>query len=527
MKIASLFAGYGGLDMAVEQVFPNARPAWFCEWDDAPSKILTHHWPDVPNHRDVTQVDWAQVEPVDILAGGFPCQDVSHAGRRQGLIRDGEGKTRSGLWGEMLKAIDTLRPPLVVAENVRGLLSATADSDVEPCPFCMGDGGASPMRALGAVLADLGDIGFDAAWCGLRAADVGAAHGRFRVFILAWPAADTEGDSRRIRDRDPVLAGRGADGREQAAGGGYAAPLTLLPTPRATDGTKGGPNQRGSSGDLMLPSAVHLLPTPQARDYKDHQVQVAGHRPEDKDSINRAIAHLLADEHEEPVNGNADSANPGQELRDVRHSNAAQAVREEAGGPGGVHASEVLLAEMREHPQGSGQGHSSLAGEATQEGSLHGMWDARESARSPRRSQPGEQRSFKPGDAMRVVPPAVALAGGPRCPHGCGAACGGHSTVAWGEYEAAIRRWEVRIGRPAPAPTESGRNGTHRLSPIFVEFLMGLPAGHVTDPNIGLTRNQQLKALGNGVVPAQGAAALRHLLDIRNSYLTTSWKVAA
>src|SRR5699024_12141921 len=93
MRIGSLFAGTGGLDMAVESVFPGALTAWFCEWDEAPSRILAHHLPDVPNLRDVTAVDWSQVEPVDIITGGFPCQDVSHAGRRQGLIRDGEGRT--------------------------------------------------------------------------------------------------------------------------------------------------------------------------------------------------------------------------------------------------------------------------------------------------------------------------------------------------------------------------------------------------------------------------------------------------
>ena len=353
--------------MAVETVFPNARPAWFCEWDDAPSKVLAHHWPDVPNYRDVSSVDWETVEPVDIIAGGFPCQDVSHAGRRQGLIRDGDGKTRSGLWGEMLKAIDTIRPSFVVAENVRGLLSAKADSDVEPCPFCMGDGGASPMRALGAVLADLGDIGFDAAWYGLRAADVGAAHGRFRVFILAWPTADT--------DRDPR---------------GLPAAIRGLARPGENDPQTG---------------ALTLLPTPAARDWKDHQVQVAGHRPEDKDSINRAIAHLLPT----PVADNS----------------------------------------------------RGLVSDSTE---------------------------------FQSLPNEVAY--------------------RWGEYADAIARWERVLGRAAPAPTEPGPKGNPRLSPLFVEFLMGLPAGHVTDPAIGLTRNQQLKALGNGVVPQQGAAALEWLLSV-------------
>jgi hypothetical protein len=81
----------------------------------------------------------------------------------------------------------------------------------------------------------------------------------------------------------------------------------------------------------------------------------------------------------------------------------------------------------------------------------------------------------------------------------------------WGNYEPAIRRWERCLGRPAPAPTEPGSKGQPRLSPAFVEFLMGLPAGWVTDVP-GLSRNDQLKALGNGVVPQQAAAAVRFLL---------------
>lgn len=82
----------------------------------------------------------------------------------------------------------------------------------------------------------------------------------------------------------------------------------------------------------------------------------------------------------------------------------------------------------------------------------------------------------------------------------------------WGPYGAAIRRWERRLGRAAPAPTERGAKGQPRLSPVFVEWLMGLPSGWVTDVP-GLTRNEMLKALGNGVVPQQAEAALRILLN--------------
>jgi DNA (cytosine-5)-methyltransferase 1 len=97
--------------------------------------------------------------------------------------------------------------------------------------------------------------------------------------------------------------------------------------------------------------------------------------------------------------------------------------------------------------------------------------------------------------------------------------------VDWGDYGPAIARWERVIGRPAPAPTEPGRTGAPRLAPRFVEWMMGLPDGHVTDPAIGISRNDQLKALGNGVVPQQAALALDVLLqgtpyDIRQGLAT-------
>ena len=184
MKIGSLFSGYGGLDLAVMNT-TGAELAWHCEWEDAPSAILDKNFPGVPNYRDVTQVDFTQVEPVDILTGGFPCQALSLAGKREGM-KDG---TRSGLWSEFARAIETLKPRLVVIENVRGLLSATATNpDLEHCPWCMGESGDGEpaLRALGAVLGDLADIGYDAKWQGVRASDAGAPHGRFRVFIVGY-----------------------------------------------------------------------------------------------------------------------------------------------------------------------------------------------------------------------------------------------------------------------------------------------------------------------------------------------------
>jgi DNA (cytosine-5)-methyltransferase 1 len=215
VKIGSLFSGYGGLDMGVQSAL-GGEVAWFVEFDEAPSKILEYHWPDVPNYGDITQLDFSKVEPVDVITGGFPCQDLSLAGRRAGM-RPG---TRSGLWADYLRAIATLRPRLAVIENVRGLLSgcAESDSDLEPCPGCLGESDVHRpvLRALGRVLGDLADIGYDAEWIGVSASDAGATHGRFRVFVLAHPA----GQPWSVADRDDVRPWGLANRRGSNAGRG-------------------------------------------------------------------------------------------------------------------------------------------------------------------------------------------------------------------------------------------------------------------------------------------------------------------
>lgn len=191
MKLGSMFSGYGGLDRAVHEVF-DAETSWVAEFEPAPSKILAERFPGVPNLGDVTAVDWTAVEPVDVIAGGSPCSDISVAGKRQGMA---EG-TRSNLWVAMRQAIETIRPEWVVWENVQGALSAkaTSESDLEQRPGFVGDRPDGPtLRALGRVLGDLATLGYDAEWRVVRASDVGAPHQRARVFVLAHrtrPAED-------------------------------------------------------------------------------------------------------------------------------------------------------------------------------------------------------------------------------------------------------------------------------------------------------------------------------------------------
>lgn len=172
--------------------------------------------------------------------------------------------TRSNLWVAMREAIAQLRPRKVIWENVRGAYSAAADSAVEPCAGCVGDRPAVHLRALGRVLGDLSDLGYDCRWHGLRAADVGAPHGRFRVFVVA---TDTE---RGGRDGWPRASRRGA-GRRVATDRGTQGPL--LPTPRSSDGDKGLRTVAGAASEFDrkgngadLATVLALLPTPAVND---------------------------------------------------------------------------------------------------------------------------------------------------------------------------------------------------------------------------------------------------------------------
>lgn len=161
-RIGSMCSGYGGLDLAVQAVI-GGDLAWVADNDPGAAAILAHHYPNVPNLGDMAAVDWPAAEPVDIVCAGFPCQDISYAGRGEG-IQEGN---RSGLWYSIANALGVLRPGLVILENVAAIVGRRPGLDV--------------------VLADLARLGFDVRWGCLRAAAVGAPHGRNRWFAVAYP----------------------------------------------------------------------------------------------------------------------------------------------------------------------------------------------------------------------------------------------------------------------------------------------------------------------------------------------------
>lgn len=180
-RIGSLCTGYGGLDTAVQQVF-GGTTAWTSDIDPGAARIITHRMPHAPNLGDLTTTDWAQVEPVDIVTGGYPCQPFSTAGKRKGT------EDARHIWPHIADALRVLRPRIAIFENVAGHLRLGFDT----------------------VLRDLAAIGFDAQWCLVRASEIGAPHQRQRLFVLAT-AQDTH---REPRDQRRLTA----PGQEESRG---------------------------------------------------------------------------------------------------------------------------------------------------------------------------------------------------------------------------------------------------------------------------------------------------------------------
>ena len=135
--------------------------SWQVEVDEYCRAVLEKHWPNVTRYEDIRSVDFNHVPMVDVLAGGFPCQPVSIAGRRKGEEDD------RWLWPYFKDAISKLGPRYIIVENVTGLLN----------------------RGMSRVLADLADCGYDSEWYRIPATFVGAPHRRWRIFIISYPSS--------------------------------------------------------------------------------------------------------------------------------------------------------------------------------------------------------------------------------------------------------------------------------------------------------------------------------------------------
>lgn len=184
LRTLSLFAGIGGFDLGLERTGGFETVA-FCEIDPFCQKVLAKHWPNVPCFSDVRELRGDQVGAIDVICGGFPCQDLSTAGKQAGM---GEG-TRSGLWSEIVRLAGELRPSFIIVENVTALLRGPSDR---------------PGRWFGRVLGDLAEIGYDAEWHCIPASYIGACHHRDRAWILAYPAQERQPEARGFRHNEPA-----------------------------------------------------------------------------------------------------------------------------------------------------------------------------------------------------------------------------------------------------------------------------------------------------------------------------------
>ena len=162
MNVLDIFSGIGGFSLGLERA--GFRTVAFCEIDPYCRRVLAKHWPEVPIYDDVRTVSADRLRAdgiaVDVICGGFPCQDISFAGNGAGLAGE-----RSGLWSEYARIIGELRPRFVIVENVAALLS----------------------RGLDDVLRDLAALGYDAEWNCLSAGFIGLPQVRDRVWVLAYP----------------------------------------------------------------------------------------------------------------------------------------------------------------------------------------------------------------------------------------------------------------------------------------------------------------------------------------------------
>lgn len=242
MRVLDLFSGIGGMSLGLERA--GHETVAFCEIEPFQRRVLHKHWPEVPCYDDVRTLTAARLAAdgigrIEIITGGFPCQDLSLAGRLAGM----GSETRSGLWSEIVRLVRELRPSFVIVENVANLLSGPSER---------------PGGWFGRVLGDLAECGYDAEWESLPAGAVGAPHERDRVWILAYPSQE-RGIASKIWHMDWSLLHQAQRAKVTDASRGR---FGWAPEPDVSRVANGVPNivdRRASLGNAVVPRIPEMI----------------------------------------------------------------------------------------------------------------------------------------------------------------------------------------------------------------------------------------------------------------------------
>ncbi len=458
-EIVDVCAGYGGLSMGLAAA-TGATVSYVVENEPNAIEVLKVRHPEAERLEDLKEVDWSQVRSPRWMCAGFPCQPFSDAGHRLGA------DDPRHLWPWVLRGIIALRPDFVLLENVRGFVK----------------------RGLPEVLADLEAAGYGGAWSVVSAASVGAPHLRKRVFVLAsrhLPPGfmEVKDSGAPLADLLPTPAARDSKGCDLASRqGGSGLPsaiatMPLMPTPTVhLSGRSAVPNREsaarriGPEGRRNLEDAVSLLPTPRVSDSTGSGVRGVG-------GVNPREAVTLL-----PTPRATDVGTEGRRAGNGFRPPLSQVVL-------------PLLPTPRATDGGNG-------------------------------GNGGPNQRGSSGDL--AMPSVVHV-----------------DAETWGKFAPAIERWRLTTGHPVAEATEPGVRGGRRLASRFVEWMMGLPPGYVTDVQVpdekemkrrmraqkhsmpvetvfrAMTNAAVFRLLGNGVVPPQCTRAVQLLFGSVRRLLPT------
>ena len=218
LKLLDTFSGIGGFSYAAEKLVGGFKTTQFIEIEPYCQKVLNKHWPNVPIHDDITTFT-AEPFQFDAICGGFPCQDISVAGRKEGITKE----SRSGLFYELIRTICMVRPKYFILENVSAILN----------------------NGLDIVLGELSEAGYDAEWSIISASSLGACHRRSRWWLVAYPTSDPDsigcggGNSERCSVQERKLLQREQTGSEMGSEAERCSINTSYPDSKRLQGLRG------------------------------------------------------------------------------------------------------------------------------------------------------------------------------------------------------------------------------------------------------------------------------------------------